>query len=269
MSDDIWRSDDDGNRRPGRRESEMDSFDDDEFGGPLFGDTSEQPVAESGQGDSERLSFGEDTGSMPHWTEPPTGELPEIETQPPASADPTDDLDVWSSFTTESPVWKEGDEVDQPSGSIEAPTDPTGELTWEDAPAASEGDQIEADAPSEGVVSTSTREPARITIGTDPSGMPRRPDSTRRGASPQRPPGSAPEPQPDGRNLPVAIAVGLLLAAAFLALTMWRPVGSLAFVTVALGLASIEYFSKVTEKGYRPAVAVGVAACIAAPLAAY
>ena len=50
---------------------------------------------------------------------------------------------------------------------------------------------------------------------------------------------------------------------------MWRPAGAVAFVTVALGLASIEYFTKVTEKGYRPAVAAGVAACVAAPLAVY
>ncbi|MBG7603960.1 MAG: phosphatidate cytidylyltransferase [Actinobacteria bacterium] len=55
----------------------------------------------------------------------------------------------------------------------------------------------------------------------------------------------------------------------FLALTMWRPAGAVAFVTVALGMAAVEYFSKVTEKGYRPAVAVGVAACVAAPLSTY
>jgi phosphatidate cytidylyltransferase len=55
----------------------------------------------------------------------------------------------------------------------------------------------------------------------------------------------------------------------FIALAMWRPVGAIAFITVILGLASIEYFSKVTEKGYRPAVAAGVAACVSAPLVAY
>jgi phosphatidate cytidylyltransferase len=55
----------------------------------------------------------------------------------------------------------------------------------------------------------------------------------------------------------------------FLGLTLWRPAGSLVFVTVALGLAAIEYFTRVTDKGYRPAIAVGVAACVAAPLAAY
>ena len=89
------------------------------------------------------------------------------------------------------------------------------------------------------------REPARITIGTDPSGMPRRPDPKRHGGAPQRPPSAgATAPAPDGRNLPVAVASGLVLAAVFLGLSMWRPAGALAFVTVALGLAAVEYFCR-------------------------
>ena len=50
---------------------------------------------------------------------------------------------------------------------------------------------------------------------------------------------------------------------------MWRPLGAIVFVSILLGLAAIEYFSKVTEKGYRPAVAAGVLACVAAPAVAY
>ena len=75
----------------------------------------------------------------------------------------------------------------------------------------------------------------------------------------------------DRRNLPLAIASGLILAAVFLAAVMWRPAAALVFIVVllALGLAAIEYFSKVTEKGYRPAVAAGVLGSVAAPLAAY
>ncbi len=44
MSDDRRRPDDGDRRRPGSFESDMDSFDPDEFGGPLFGATTEQPV---------------------------------------------------------------------------------------------------------------------------------------------------------------------------------------------------------------------------------
>ena len=43
----------------------------------------------------------------------------------------------------------------------------------------------------------------------------------------------------------------------------------LVLVTLILGVAGFEYFGKVTEKGYRPAVAPGLAAVVAAPLAAY
>ncbi len=278
MTDDMWRPGDKEPRHAGPLESEMDEFDDEEFGGPLFGETSEQPVTalEDELARSEAagsgLSFGtDDTGSLPHWTEPATGEIPRIDAVIPAEGadDRSDDeLDVWSSFSTESPVWK-GDAARTGAAGSEPPADTTGELTWHDGV----GDVVPDDAMATTVhdaVTEPVREPARITIGTDPSGMPRRPDPKRRGGSPQRPPSAGATPSKGGdRNLPVAVASGLVLAAVFLALTMWRPAGALAFVTVALGLASVEYFTKVTEKGYRPAVAAGVAACVAAPLAAY
>ncbi len=299
MSDDIWRSDDantgSSRRQPGRYESEMDEFDDEEFGGPLFGDDSGGVSAEAGAqsrgDDTSGLSLTDDTGSMPHWTEPATGEAPTIE--PTVTDEEDDGLDVWSTFTTDSPVWKEGDSVDEPSGVVarrrEQPADPTGELSWEDDPSGGSdqpitGEQGATDAADAAAVATAAnepvqadagdadgaREPARITIGTDPSGMPRRPEPARRGGAPQRPPSALAQPgSSDKRNLPVAVAVGVGLAAAFLLLVRWRPLGALIFVVVALGLAAIEYFGKVSEKGYRPAVAPGLAAIVAAPLTAY
>lgn len=267
MSDDRRQTDDDGaTHKPGSFESDMDSFDPEEFGGPLFGATTEQPVTSlEDELAAERLSFGsDDSGSLPHWTDPPTGEVPRITASQPTDS-PTDDLDVWSSFARAETG---------PEGA--APKDPTGELTWhDDDPTVDEVPDlltsgrvtaVPAVDPSE----PARREPARITIGTDPSGMPRRPDPKRRGGTPQRPPSAgATAPVSDGRNLPVAVASGLVLAAVFLALAMWRPAGALAFVTAALGLAALEYFSRVTDKGYRPVIASGVAACVAAPLAAY
>ncbi len=244
----------------------MDSFDPDEFGGPLFEATSEQPVSSFDEDlAAEKISFGsDDSGSLPHWTEPPTGEVPRIVGNEPTES-PTDDLDVWSSFASE-PVVAD-------AGEVEAPRDPTGELVWHDdepaEPAVDRPSGSTAAIPADDVPAA-RREPARIMIGTDPSGMPRRPEPKRRGAAPQRPPGpSSPTPTPDGRNLPIAVASGLVLAAVFLAASMWRPAAAVAFVTVALGLAAVEYFSRVTDKGYRPVVTAGVAACVAAPLAAY
>src|SRR5579862_9060368 len=103
MTDDAWR-------RQGRDEDE-------EFGPPLFGDV---PTTEVQPGD---LSFGDaDTGSLPHWTEPPTGEVPRV--RPNSSpADPSDDLDVWSSFSSQSPVWSDDPPpaAPGPSGSTTVP----------------------------------------------------------------------------------------------------------------------------------------------------
>ncbi len=267
MSD--WDDDKAASRRKaGPFESEMDSFDDDEFGGPLFGATTEQPaVSFDDDPAAGAISLGgDDSGALPHWTDPPTGEVPRIDAAQ-APPDPTDDVDVWSSFAGST----DGDDVVD-----EAPKDPTGELSWHDDPTVDDAPVAESAARTSGAVPVTDaaeparREPARITIGTDPSGMPRRPDPKRRGAAPQRPPSAgATPPAADGRNLPIAVASGLALAAVFLALAMWRPAGAMAFVTIALGLAAVEYFARVTDKGYRPVIAVGVAACVAAPLAAY
>src|SRR5688572_25951475 len=104
MSDDMWR------RRDGRGEDPEAS----EFGGPLFPDDPADDQA-GGHGDDvgddavddlgddtggRRLSFGpDDTGPLPHWTAPPTGEIPRL--APPASGaglddeDDNDDVDVW------------------------------------------------------------------------------------------------------------------------------------------------------------------------------
>ena len=125
MSDDIWR----------RRERERD--DTGEFGGPLFPDDPADDADESSipgpDDDAERrLSFGpNDTGPLPHWTDPPTGEVPRLDPNP-GRGDEDDDIDVWSSFTTETPIWRDDDPLDapvagrDPSGSL--PADPSSSL---------------------------------------------------------------------------------------------------------------------------------------------
>jgi phosphatidate cytidylyltransferase len=266
MSDEMWRRGEREQRDPAE-----------EFGGPLFPD--EDPDAATDRPDDtgeRRLRFGpSDTGPLPHWTDPPTGEVPRMA---PASSDEgggDEDVDVWSSFTTESPVWRDditADPTGDPSGGHER--DLTGEVRAEplsEPLSRPPSGEIPIEPPPR-------REPGRITIGTDPSGVPRRPPegSRRRGAAAQtrsgRPAGpartSSVQPPPP-RNLPAAIGAGLVLAALFVILTIWRPVAVIALVTIVLAIAAFEYFGKVTEKGYRPAVAPGLAACVAAPLVAY
>lgn len=314
-----------------RRRRDPDDFDPEEFGGPLFGD---QPEPESPTGQQRRLSFGsDDTGPLPHWSSPPTGEIPRIDAT--ARDDDDDvDVDVWSTFTTESPVWRDDvEEADRATGVLPAVTppadrDPSGSVPTSsgrdrsgsiprtagrdasgsvprtsaadrsgELPAVGSGELFGGDferpygdesgsvprtrgGDLSGEVDTvGRRDPARITIGTDPSGMPRRSSDprNRRGAPGRsgpptrsgRPVGATRAAPRDQRDLTTASAVGLGLAAVFVVALMTRPVIVAVIVAAILGIGAWEYFGKITEKGYRPSVMIGVAAAVGAPLATY
>ena len=262
MSDDVWRR--------GRRD------DDDDFGPPLFGDDMTREMSDP----SDELSFGTaDTGPLPHWTAPPTGEMPAMRisrepvTSSPtgASADSTDDLDVWSSFSADAPVWS-----DDPA--------PTGEM---DVPARGYDDRSDPFEDAEDVSTAARRGPGRITIGTDPTddrmGRPMPKKTSRgsgridptRGTRPVRPSSATggttrtTAPVPSSRDMPTAVAVGLIIAAAFIGALLFAPWAVLAIVVAIVGLAAVEFFDKVTEKGYRPATVAGIVAVVCLPLASY
>jgi hypothetical protein len=261
MTDDQWRQ---------RRDEEED------FGPPLFSDDaagSDDPLDTQEVHDvvddvSEgSLSFGDgDTGPLPHWTQPPTGEIPRVLT-----GDSTDDLDVWSSFsaggaTGSSPAWRDdrGGGTDQ-SGGLD---DITG-LSPVFEPEEPLFDDAETTARDESA--PVRREPGRITIGTDPTdgassrpqGANRRPrpsDSTGRGARPSgkaatgRPTGKKPAGGTGGRDMPTAVAVGLAIAVVFIAALKYKPWAVAVIVVLVMGLAAVEYFDRVREKGYQPAI---------------
>lgn len=69
--------------------------------------------------------------------------------------------------------------------------------------------------------------------------------------------------------MPAAIAAGLVLAAVFIGALMWDTRAVAAIIVVVVGLAAVEFYDKVAEKGYRPAVVPGIATCVAATLACY
>ena len=69
--------------------------------------------------------------------------------------------------------------------------------------------------------------------------------------------------------MPTAVAVGLIIAAAFIGTLLFKPWAVLVVIVAVIGLAAVEYFDKVTEKGYRPATVAGIVASAALPLATY
>ncbi|MEP7201231.1 MAG: phosphatidate cytidylyltransferase [Ilumatobacteraceae bacterium] len=253
MTDDARR-----NRRPDEGEG-------DDFGPPLFAETTEED-----DDTTDGLSFGaSDTGPLPHWTEPPTGELPRtLSTSAPS--DPSDDLDVWSTFAGKSPVWRDDEPVD--------PHDETDEIERL-IPVEPLGVDVD-DITNRDDSMPLRREPGRITIGTDPTDdrsrpIPRkgRPGEPNRGGRPARSGSTARQSnrpaQANSRDLPSAIGVGLLIAIVFVVSVMVSPKLVLVVVVAVLGFGAIEYFDKVSEKGYRPATVIGIIACVATPIATY
>lgn len=243
------------------RRERRDRRDDDDFGPPLFGD--DTPAERD-----DRLSFGTaDTGSLPHWTAPPTGEMPTT-LGGAAGGEHTDELDVWSSFSDSAPVWSDDP---SPTGELDLPARVTGPV--ERVPSDLYDDDLDEAAP------VARRGQGRIQIGTDPTeermGRPM-PSSRGRGRADQprgaRPGGARPTPstpQRSGRDMPTAIAVGLLLIAAFIAALLAGPWAVMIIVIAVIGLAAVEFFDKVSEGGFRPATVAGVVASAAFPLAAY
>ena len=69
--------------------------------------------------------------------------------------------------------------------------------------------------------------------------------------------------------MPTAVAVGVLIAAVFIAALMWKPWAVAVLVVIILGLAAVEYFDRVREKGYQPAFIAGIVTCVALPTAVY
>jgi len=224
----------------------------DEFGEVSFADGDDSGPA---------ISFsGGDTEQLPHWTEPPSGEVPRFlkestgaARRPSNDTQTSDPTTVWSAYRDEEPT----------GGSPRPRVDLTG----------SSSHRFETTPPPP--VQRPAR-PGRIVIGTDPTGEARRPaprdPSTAQRRRPTQVTRATREPragQHGGRDLPTAIAVGALLGAMFIAATVWRPAAVMAIVVAAVGLASYEFLKKSETAGYKPALVIGVTGSIAAPLAAY
>ena len=302
MSDDMWRK--------GSGSGQDDEFED--FGELRFAD-------DEGDDEPAPLSFGDnDTGSLPHWTEKPTGELPRLFGDDPsgsvsrpiprdssrdvsrdvsrevprdsAPVDETGEVDVWGSYsgTAPRPI------PDRPSGATARPDDSGSS----GRPRVRLGEQT-GGTRRDDTTGTSTRPIPNVrrddTAGTSGTGRTGRisisTDDTQgrpvTGSRPRPTTERGPRPRPDaqprergqrsvparpgvaGRDMPTAIAVGLLMVAAFIAALLWKPVAVLAIVVLVCGLAAVEFFEKVSDKGYRPASIVGITASICAPLAAY
>lgn len=192
---------------------------------------------------------------MPHWTEPPSGEVPRI-FDPGPDEDP-DDLDAWSGLSAGAPRWRDqGSDWDNSD--------------FEDV-AALGGDETRLGALDEG-----RTEHSDLFSFDDPEPVelePERPSSvttsirTRQAASPpdtsQRPPAA------DQRDMRTAVGIGVVLAGVALILFKAGPKPALLLVTAVVTLAAAEAYDVLRRAGYRPATLLGLIAVVSLMFASY
>jgi phosphatidate cytidylyltransferase len=209
--------------------------------------------------------------TLPHWTEPATGEVPRV-----IIGDEDDDAEAWAALAANAPRWRDSsadyDDADDLSSLADDGENRVGALDQSDRPTDDEvfsfAEIDEMDEPRDAArrerAGGASRPSRRRTPAASGGG----------GGGDRREPGpgarSGPPPAPAGeRNLPVAVGVGVAVAAFALVLFSRGPGFAMALVVAILVLAAAEFFTTVRRAGYQPAQLLGIAACAAFPLAAY
>ncbi|MHB8439912.1 MAG: phosphatidate cytidylyltransferase [Acidimicrobiales bacterium] len=234
---------------------------------------------------------------LPHWTDPPTGQVPAILDRRP---DLDDDEDrAWASLVDSGPVWREHEHEWEDSGfdaSLLAddetrvgvleesplterrpwefddfepavrPRDAGAEGTGDDPPAGTRspdaGDQGESDE---------VEDEAWTAVGpaTPLPGATRRSSRQAAGRPRAESPPVVAKGARSGRNVPMAIFTGVVVAAAALGCFALGSVASLVIATVVVTLAAAESFASLRRAGYRPATLLGLVATVAVMVSAY
>jgi phosphatidate cytidylyltransferase len=201
--------------------------------------------------------------SMPHWTDPPTGEVPRIlppsDDQPAPTAD--DDLEAWSSFAG-SPRWR--DQADdwaaadfdaEALGGTESPIGALDERTRDDDDLFASMETPAPAAAAATAMAISTTEPPKRTAEAPKARS--------------RPAGNIIAAASGGRDMPTAIATGVALVVAAMVTFLIGPGAAMVLVTAILLLAAVELFSSLRDAGYQPATLLGIVASGGVGLAAY
>lgn len=252
---------------------------------PRFGDRPEEPAGRdvrptirfplAADEVPRSAAAAQDENAMPHWTEPPTGEVPRIF----AAEDlGEDDAASWSGFSSGQPRWRgEGperhDDYDDFSRLADDETR-VGAMASDDRP-----DPEDFFAFDEDVWDDEVPEPVRVGAVADEYGYDDDEDEgpvlaggTRSISSDPRRAGQArayERPAGPGRDMPTAVAVGVGFAVVALICFKVGAVTTVGLIAVVLAVAAVELLNVLRQAGYQPAILLGAASCVALPIAAY
>lgn len=195
------------------------------------------------------IAFEEDDDAIPHWSEPPTGSVPQVGGDASMTFEPTPEPTLPEAEPDELAAWADVSSTPRltDDGADAAPPVQLGDVS--DAADGFFGFDDDQDS---GRVGTAMSEPASA------SGEPSL------GASLGAAAGATGD-----RDMPMAVIVGVALAVLFFAAMAVGPVAALVIVTIALSLAAVEFYNAVRVAGYQPAVLLGLTAVLSLPLAVY
>lgn len=221
---------------------------------------------------------------LPPWTDPPTGQVPAVLDR----GDRDDGDDPWTAALGGPPSWREHAHEweestfepallapDEPGGGVlsGAGADDEDEVPWPEVAGA--GPDIggpSADAPNEAPAQPAEGERAEPAASTTGRRRVRRRAGADvgRGSTPDAvSPTGAPSAGRTGRNLPLAIATGVGVAAVALACFAGGALSSAVLAVVIITAAAAEGFGTLRRAGYRPATLVGLVATVGVMVAAY
>ena len=237
------------------------------------------------------MNVGPPTGEheMPHWTEPATGQVPAVVIGDNAADDDRASMTDTPRFRSEHDTTEHGD-LFADLGSIEPDEQVAERLGALDTDerisdeAYLNFDDVELDPQPRRRGSRRGRASRSAAINNDPlSAILFPPDLV--GPSTQAPPPPPPSEeraertrQPDeertsepvkGRNVPIAVAVGIGMAIVAALLFKAGPAPAMLLIEVVLVAAGFEYFTAMQRSGFRPATLLGLAAVAGLPIACY
>jgi phosphatidate cytidylyltransferase len=223
----------------------------------------------------EGISFQSGSGpELPHWTDPPTGEIPRIGPDP-STGRQDDDLAAWQALGSRGLRWRDGgsdwDEVDDVGnlrgdeprlGALDTSRTEHSDLYSFDA----QFERLEEERSGQHPVVEPDPPAAAPTRAVPQAGGPP-PGSggqvRRSGTRPPRPPAA------DGRDMTSAVVVGVVLIVVLAGAYLAGPAAMVVLATVVVLASAVELYSIILRSGFRPATLLGLCATAAVMFAAY
>jgi phosphatidate cytidylyltransferase len=225
----------------------------------------------SGGGDAE----------LPHWTDPPTGQVPRIRPEGPETDDPTEDeLAAWQALGSRGLHWRDKNVSDwddlEDMGALEDDATPLGAL---DTSRSEHSDMFSFDEQFERLEEERSGQFPVIDPGVDPANLSASAATTatrgsHRSGGRGRPPGrplrpSGGQSSGGGRDMPSAVAVGVGLLVVLVICYFVGPILLLVLSAAVVTACALELYNLMQHRGFRPATLLGLCATVAVMFANY